>query len=97
MPYEIILAQEAVDVLRNLSGRERSAVTRALERHLRNEPEKTSRSRIKRLRGIMKPQYRLRIGDVRVFYDVSGSSVAVLAVVTKAEADEWLGQFGGEE
>jgi mRNA-degrading endonuclease RelE of RelBE toxin-antitoxin system len=62
-----------------------------------NEPEKTSRSRIKRLRGLLRPQYRLRVGEVRVFYDVSGATVEVLAIVAKSEAEAWLAQFADPE
>jgi hypothetical protein len=65
--------------------------------HLRHEPEKTSRSRIKRLRGLLCPQYRLRVAEVRVFYDVSGTTVEVLAVMAKSEAESWLAQFGNPE
>jgi mRNA interferase RelE/StbE len=36
----------------------------------------------------------LRVGDVRVFYDVSERTVEVLAVVPKAEADDWLREAG---
>ena len=56
-----------------------------------------SRSRIKRLRGLARPRYRLRVGDVRVFYDVAGTTVEVLAIVTKSEAETWLAQFGSPE
>jgi mRNA-degrading endonuclease RelE of RelBE toxin-antitoxin system len=41
-----------------------------------------------------RPQYRLRVEEVRVFYDVSGSVVQVLAIVPKPEAESWLAQFG---
>lgn len=67
---------------------------RALETHLRNEPQKVSKSRTKRLRGLSKPQFRLRVGDVRVFYDVSDDAVEILAIVAKDGADEWLGKAG---
>ena len=87
-------APEAVADLRKLKANERAAVRDALETHLRHEPTKTSRSRIKRLRGLSKPQYRLRVEDVRVFYDLAGSTVEVLAIVPKAEAEKWLNQFG---
>jgi mRNA-degrading endonuclease RelE of RelBE toxin-antitoxin system len=40
------------------------------------------------------PQYRLRIGDTRVFYDVTETAVEVLAVVSKAQAETWLKQKG---
>lgn len=65
-----------------------------MEAHLRHEPAKTSRSRIKRLRGLRRPQFRLRVGEVRIFYDISPGTVEVLAIVTKAEAETWLAQFG---
>lgn len=94
MRFEIILAPEAVEDLRKLKANERTAVKETLETHLRHEPTKTRRSRIKRLRGIARPQYRLRVDDVRVFYDVSGSNVEVLAIVPKSEAEIWLAQFG---
>jgi len=94
MRFDILLSPEAVADLRALKANVRAAVKEALETHLRHEPTKTSRSRIKRLRGLSKPQYRLRVEDVRVFYDVAGSTVEVLAIVPGAEAEKWLNQFG---
>ena len=92
MQFDIILAPEAVEDFRRLTANVRATVRSALETHLRREPEKTSRSRIKRLRGLRHPQYRLRVDEVRVFYDISGTTVEVLAIVAKLEADSWLAQ-----
>jgi hypothetical protein len=50
MVFEIILAPEAIDDLRRLSARDRAKVRDALDVHLRHEPTKVSKSRIKRLR-----------------------------------------------
>jgi mRNA-degrading endonuclease RelE of RelBE toxin-antitoxin system len=97
MPFAIVLAPEAVEDLRRLTANARATVRTALETHLRHEPAKTSRSRIKRLRGLLRPQFRLRVGDVRVFYDVSGTTVEVLAIVTKSEAESWLAQFASPD
>jgi mRNA-degrading endonuclease RelE of RelBE toxin-antitoxin system len=94
MRFEIVLAPEAFEDLRKLKASLRTTVREALETHLRHEPLKTSRSRIKRLRGLSRPQYRLRVGEVRVFYDISGSTVEILAIVAKPEAESWLAQFG---
>lgn len=94
MPFEIVLAPEAVEDIKRLTAKVRATVRAALETHLRHEPEKASRSRIKRLRGLLRPQYRLRVDEVRVFYDVSGTTVEVLAIVPKSEAESWLAQFG---
>ncbi|MGO9046490.1 MAG: type II toxin-antitoxin system RelE family toxin [Xanthobacteraceae bacterium] len=97
MPYTILLAPEAVEDLKGLKANIRAIVRAALETYLRHEPAKTSRSRIKRLRGLARPQYRLRVDDVRVFYDISNSTVEILAVVSKAEAEAWLSQHGNAE
>jgi mRNA-degrading endonuclease RelE of RelBE toxin-antitoxin system len=94
MRYEIVFSPEALEDFRALEAHVRSEVRDALETHLRHEPMKTSKSRIKRLRGLARPQYRLRVGDVRVFYDVSKSTVDLLAVVVKSEAQEWLERCG---
>jgi mRNA interferase RelE/StbE len=94
MRYDVILAPEAVRALRELPARQRTEVREALERHLRFEPTRTSRSRIKRLRGFRQPQYRLRVNEIRVFYDVTENAVEVLAIIRKSEAQEWLDEAG---
>jgi len=94
MRYEIILAPEAVRDLKRLRANARGEVTDAIETHLRHEPTKLSRSRIKRLKGLEQPQFRLRVGEVRVFYDVSGDRVEILAIVAKDDATAWLTQVG---
>jgi mRNA interferase RelE/StbE len=90
MRYEVILAPSAVRELAALQAHVRGVVRDAIERHLRYEPAKVSKSRIKRLRGLDRPQYRLRVDEVRVFYDVEETAVHVLAIVSKEQAAAWL-------
>lgn len=97
MKYEIILAPEAAQDLKRLKAHYRAEVKDALEKHLRHEPVKVSKSRIKRLRGLTHPQYRLMVGEIRVFYDISGQTVEVLAIVPKSEAASWLEAMGEEK
>lgn len=94
MAYEIILAPEAVVDMDALKASDRATVRVRLETHLRHEPTKASRSRIKRLRKMVQPQYRLRVGDIRVFYDINENRVEVLAIVPKSEAVSWLEKHG---
>ena len=94
MRYEVVLAPAAAKAYKALRANRRSEVRDALERHLRYEPTRVSKSRIKRLRGLSQPQYRLRVGEARVFYDVTRETVEVLAIVTKAEAARWLAEHG---
>jgi mRNA interferase RelE/StbE len=97
MRYEIILSHVALADFRRLKARDRGEVRDAMETHLRFEPTKLSKSRIKRLRGMAQPQYRLRVGELRVFYDVVGAEVHVLAIVAKSDAEQWLQEAGTHE
>jgi mRNA-degrading endonuclease RelE of RelBE toxin-antitoxin system len=97
MPFEIILAPEAIEDLDGLKAGIRATVRDGIETHLRHEPTKSSRSRIKRLKKMSQPQYRLRVGEVRVFYDVTEEQVQILAIVIKSEAAQWLAKHGKSE
>ena len=90
MKYEIILAPEAIEDLKGLRAHVRSLVRDAMVDYLRHEPTKVSKSRIKRLRGLSRPQYRLRVGEIRVFYDVGEGVVEVLAIVDKEAVEDWI-------
>ena len=89
-----MLAPEAVRDMRRLSSYVLAAIRTAVETHLRHEPTKLSKSRIKRLRGLSQPQYRLRVNHVRVFYDVEDGEVQILAVLDKTDAEAWLFREG---
>ena len=97
MRYEIILAPEADEDRKHLSARDRSTVRDAMKTHLRYKPKKVSKSRIKRLRGVSRPEYRLSVGEFRNFYDVRENEVEVLAIVPKPRASEWLERYGEKE
>jgi|SRR5580658_3273483 mRNA interferase RelE/StbE len=94
MRFDVGPAAEAVEDVKRLRANVRTELRTAIETHPRRKPRKASRSRIERLRGVSRPQSRLRVGDVRVFYDVSERVVEILAIVAKSEAESWLAQFG---
>jgi mRNA-degrading endonuclease RelE of RelBE toxin-antitoxin system len=94
MRHEIVLAPEAAEDFKTLTAVDRATIRDAIEGHLRHEPTRPSKSRIKRLRGLRRPQYRLRVGGIRVFYDVTEKVVEVLAIVSKAGAAAWLARHG---
>ena len=66
----------------------------AIDDHLQHRPTAESKSRIKRLQDLRKPQYRLRVDNLRVFYDVEGNTVFVHGIVDKPHAAEWLAEEG---
>ena len=90
MSYEIEFTAESIQDLKFIRPVDRRKVLEAIETNLRYEPTKESKSRIKRLRELDRPQYRLRVDDIRVFYDVVEEIVEIIAVVSKAQASEWL-------
>ena len=92
--YELRLSTNAEDDLRALDARHRASVITALRSHLEQEPQKTSKSRIKRLRALKLPQYRLRVGEIRIYYDVGGDFVMVYGIVLKHQSYDWLGEHG---
>jgi mRNA interferase RelE/StbE len=91
------LAPEAIRDLEKLRANLRAEVRDALERHVRNRPAKASKRRIKRLRGVSRPQFRLCVRDVRIFYDVVDTEVHILAIVSKEQAEDWCEMWGSEK
>lgn len=94
MAYRTLFAPEARDDYRRLPAYQRAAVRDAVGKHLTHQPTRVSKSRIKRLRGLAQPQYRLRVDDIRVFYDVVDDEVHVLCIIEKAQVARWLRERG---
>ena len=94
--YEIILKRSAVADLDALRKYDATRVADAMERQLLREPTKESKSRIKRLRGIGNPDFRLRVGDYRVFYVVGEDArqVDVLRIMHKDQTLQYYKELG---
>ena len=99
MKHEIVLSPQARAQFHGLSAYDRAKVRDAIDTHLQHHPTAESKSRIKRLRGLRQPQYRMRVDDMRVFYDVNDESnrVEVLGFVNKSDTPEWLNLHGVPE
>ena len=100
MAFKIQFTETAVKDLNALRAADRAKVEDAIETFLRYEPEKISKSRIKRLRNLISPQYRLRVDDIRVFYDVAlkvdtkNGVVTILGIKKKSDVNDWLEESG---
>jgi mRNA-degrading endonuclease RelE of RelBE toxin-antitoxin system len=83
--YEVVLKYSAIADMDALRRFDATQIADAMEKHLRHNPTKESKSRIKRLRGVSNPDYRLRVGEYRVFYavDEDRRRVDVLRVMHK--------------
>ncbi len=90
-PYEIVLKHGAIEDLDRLRKYDATQIADGMEKYLTHEPTKESRSRIKRLRGVSEPDYRLRVADYRVFYSVREQErrVDVLRIMHKDETQAY--------
>ena|SRR5437868_3326229 len=84
-PYVIQHSTEAVEDLAALRAVDRTAIRRAIEQHLTSDPTRVSRSRIKLMTQPFWAQYRLRVGEFRIYYDVDDGArrVLILRVLRK--------------
>jgi mRNA-degrading endonuclease RelE of RelBE toxin-antitoxin system len=82
--FSVGFTESAQDDLRSLAKAEQVAVLDAVQQHLSTEPLKATRNK-KPLRPNALGQWELRVGVVRVFYDVdeSANEVKVKAVGRK--------------
>ncbi len=87
--FRIVVRPRAAAQIRRLRRIDAVAVLDAIEVHLRHEPDRVRRSRIKRLRGRQSTAYRLRVGDYRVFYDIAEAEVVIIAVLHKRDTAEF--------
>ena len=88
MSYEIRYAPRATADVKALRGFDRTLVRSAIEVHLVQAPTQISKSRIKRMAEPVWCQFRLRVGDFRVYYDVDEDErvVTVLRILRKGSS-----------
>jgi mRNA interferase RelE/StbE len=91
MPYEIRYSIEAIEQLKKLRTFDSTAILDQIEQVLSVNPTAVSKSRIKRLRKPAPTQYRLRVGEFRVFYDVTEEAVLIIQILSKQDSIEYLG------
>jgi mRNA-degrading endonuclease RelE of RelBE toxin-antitoxin system len=75
--YEIRHAREASADIRALRAFDQRKILAAIEMYLARQPEQVSKSRIKAMTQPFWSQYRLRVEDFRVYYDVDNDSRCV--------------------
>ncbi len=92
--FTLFLKPSAIKDLDRLRKYDAVSVADGIEKFLSYSPTKESRSRVKKLRGIADPDYRLRLGDYRVFYnvDVVERRVKVLRILHKEQTRKYYAE-----
>ena len=85
MPHTIQFDRDAVDDLRRLRKRDQTTILSQVQRYLVHQPTQEQGARSKALEQPAASQFRLRIGEFRVYYDVDEEDqrVDVLRVMKK--------------
>ncbi len=95
MAYQITITEQAEAQLGQLAVREQRIVEAAVFARLREQPT-TPTNAIKRLRPNPLAEFELRVGDIRVLYDVEAERSEVVLLVVGKKAGNTL-FVGGEE
>lgn len=82
MAFAITITDDAERQLRALSARERRVIEAAVHAQLRERPTTPTRA-IRLLRPNPFAQFELRVGDLRVLYNVEGAEVVLLLIGRK--------------
>ncbi len=96
MPYAVEFAQSVEDHFRTLTVRDRATVLAAINRQLVDEPLKEARHR-KPLRPNPIAPWELRVGQLRVFYEVVGTESGVVRVLAVGRKQRNVLIIGGKE
>ena len=95
MDFEIEFSEPARDHLKRFRKRDQQVLLDAIDGQLTNEPDRPTRNR-KRLEDNPLAPWELRVGDFRIFYDVSVEEVTVVIVAVGHKVHNRL-FIGGEE
>ena len=90
MAYEVRYSDVAIEQLRKLRAFDRTAILDQIEQVLGVNPTLESKARVKQPRQPAPTQFRLRVGDFRVFYDVEPTVVYVIQVLSKDDSVAYL-------
>ena len=90
MAFQVRFSDVAVNDLEKLRAVNRASILDDVERFLTVNPALESKMRVKRLREPAPAQFRLRVGDFRIFYDLEGKWVTILRVLHKSDTEQYL-------
>lgn len=96
MPYTVEFARSVEGHFRALTARERTTVLDAIGRQLLHEPLKETRHR-KPLRPNPIAPWELRVGQLRVFYEVAGAESGVVRILAVGRKRRNALMIGGKE
>ena len=96
-PFKIVFGPAAVRDIEGLEAAEAIPLIKEIQTYLETRPIPIGKPRIKKLAGFEPPLYRLRIGDFRAYYRISGDEVVILGVSRRKDSDKRLKRIAEED
>jgi len=93
MPYRLVYSLQALEHLKGLSATDRTLALEGIKEQLTHQPGIRTRNR-KPMRLNPVSEWELRIGDLRVYFDIEETSdpiVRIQAVGVKVRESVWIG------
>ncbi len=90
MAFAIEYSEESLNQLRELRAFERSAILGQIRQVLSTSPMQTRKARVKRLRQPAPTEYRLKVGEYRIFYDIVEDIVDIRQILSKTDSVPYL-------
>ncbi len=95
--FRIVLAEPAERDLERLERDVSLQVCRDISSYLEINPTPIGKPRIKKLAGFYPPLYRLRSGDIRVYYRLKEGDLVILAVRPRKDSEKFLKRIEEEQ
>lgn len=96
MAYTVEFARSVEAHLKALTARDRATALAAVERQLSQEPLKETKNR-KPLRPNPIAPWELRVGGLRVFYEVTGADAPIVRILAVGRKQRNVLRIGGKE
>jgi mRNA-degrading endonuclease RelE of RelBE toxin-antitoxin system len=88
--FKLVYSSAAQTDLERLDPDDAIQIVTDAKTYLAAAPLPIGKSRLKRLSGFTPPLYRLRSGDFRAYYRISGAEVVILRVTDRKDAEKLL-------
>jgi len=95
--FRVVFGPAAVRDTEGLEAAEAIPLIKEIQAYLETRPIPIGKPRIKKLAGFDPPLYRLRIGDFRAYFRISGDEVVILGVTRRKDSDKRLKRISEED
>lgn len=89
--YDVLLSETVLRFLHRIDSKTAERIKNGLHCLAENPFQNRPKADVKQLVGSFEPTlYRLRIGDYRIIYSISGSHVKVTEIIARGKGYKWL-------